>query len=258
MQLSSYLFTLFDEEEYSLFLAAPGAPVLSITQSILDKILKDTAFTVYPVWVSLHSGPTGLTGDNEVTGGSYARVQAGSSFWPSASGGVIANGTAIQFGAMPLVTVSWAGIWSAETGGTFIRGVALNYPIPLKAGNAPRFPIGSLTVTISSDFSTYLANKVLNYIFKGTAFTAAPTYWALHTGLKDDTGGNEVVGGSYARQIATIADWATTGESLEGDTLFSLDFNALVAFAGMPTTLVTQVGLWDAVSGGHFLMWVTE
>jgi hypothetical protein len=156
---------------------------------------------------------------------------------------------------MPVTTVTWVGLWSSSSGGTFIRGVPLNYPVTLKLNDTPKFPVGSLSFQLTADFSVFLANELLAYIFKGSAFTSAAAYWSLHTGAKDDTGGHEVTGGSYARQIATIADWATTGASILGDTIFSMDYEELVEFAGMPAATITRLGLWDASTSGHFLMW---
>lgn len=237
-------------------IGATTAPsVADISQMILDKILKDDAFAVFPVWLSLHTGPTGLDGANEVSGGSYGRFPASESYWGTPANRTITNVLEMQFSAMPVTTVTWAGLWSASSGGTFIRGVALNNPKTLKAGDVPKFEVGSLSFQLTADFSTFLANELLAYLFTGTAFTSAPAYWSLHTGAKDDTGGNEVAGGSYGRQEATIADWAATGDSILGDTVFSLDFEALVEFTGMPAAELTRLGLFDASSSGHFLMW---
>jgi hypothetical protein len=233
----------------------PPPPPDSFAQSLLDKVLKDIDFLVSPIYISLHTGRTGLTGANEVTGGSYGRFAANASFWGTAANRQIANRTLIQFTATPLTTITDVGFWDSSSGGTFLMGVTLNYPVTLKAGKAPFFDVGSLVVKLSANFSVYLANKLLEYIFKATGFTSAPCYWALHTGAKDDTGGNEVAGGSYARQIATIADWADTGTLLLGNTLFSLDYQALVEFDSMPAVTVTQLALWDGSSGGHFLLW---
>jgi len=226
-----------------------------IGQLLLDKILKDTPFALFPLWLSLHTGPPGLNGIHEVVGGSYGRFAASESYWSTPASRSITNVTQMQFSAMPACTVTHVGLWSSSTGGTPIRFVPLNNPRTITAGQTPKFSVGAVTFALTDDFSTYMANAVLGYLFKGTAFTSAPAYWSLHTGAKDATGGHEVTGGSYARQEATIADWETAGESILGDTIFSLDFQALVEFAGMPAVSLTRLGLFDASSSGHFLMW---
>ncbi len=52
---------------------------------ILDYLLKGIAFTVNPVYVSLHTATPGLTGASEVSGGSYARQAANAANWTAAA-----------------------------------------------------------------------------------------------------------------------------------------------------------------------------
>ncbi len=241
--------------------ARAGTPATSISQSILDKILKDTAFVAAPMWISLHSGPPGLTGANEISGSTYVRAAAPAASWNPASARLIFNTAAIQFPEMPVSTATWAGIWDSEVDGLFVHGVPLNYPVTIKAGNTPKFEAGQLSVAFSSDFSEFLANSILNYIFRGINFTTAPVYWALHTDTSESfnenagASGTEVSGGTYARQQAVIANWAAAGENLNGNSLFSLDYQAVVSFSGMPETTVRNLALWNASVAGNFLMW---
>lgn len=228
---------------------------VAIYQAILDKILKDIDFAAFPAWISLHDGPTGLNGANEVVGGSYTRCAAPETFWANPVLRSIRNSTTLRFTAMPTSTITYVGIWNAQSGGSFLFGFALGSPVALKAGKTPGFPPGKLVINLNSVGSVYLANALLKYIFKGVNFVSAAAYWSLHFGGKQDDGGSEVSGGSYVRQIATIADWETTGASLLGDTVFSLDYQAVVEWSGVPAVLITRLGLWDAVGGGHFLMW---
>lgn len=248
----------------STSLARAGTALTSIQQAILQKILKNIAFAISPIWVSLHSGPVGLNGANEITGGLYHRTPTTAATWSPAASRFISNDSVIQFGTMPVSTVSWVGIWSAEVNGALIGSVGLNYPVAIRSGDTPKFEIGSLLVQFNEDFSTYLANALLNYMFRGTAFTTAPVYWSLHTDIATSFNENaaaqstEVVGGSYARQAAVIGSWAAAGERLEGDSIFSLDYQALVSFSGMPTVSIKRLALWDAATNGNFLMWGPE
>jgi len=95
-------------------------------------------------------------------------------------------------------------------------------------------------------WSTYIRNKVLDKILKGTDFSLS-VYVSAHTATPGITGANEVAGGSYARQLALAAvfDAASGAES---------EVNASITFTGMPSTTVTHWGIWDAVSGGNFIV----
>ena len=62
--------------------------------------------------------------------------------------------------------------------------------------------------------SDYLENKLIDHVFRGTAYTAPGTvYVALFTSAcSDSAGGTEVSGGSYARAAltTTTTNWAGT------------------------------------------------
>lgn len=94
--------------------------------------------------------------------------------------------------------------------------------------------------------SNYLENKILDHVLKVAAYTP-PTniYLALFTDATDDaSGGTEVVGGSYARQLAN--SWATAASGATSNA-------AVINFPGMPAVTVTHIGLYDASSGGNRL-----
>ncbi|RJO74186.1 hypothetical protein D5S18_18710 [Nocardia panacis] len=73
-------------------------------------------------WVSLHTGDPGTTGTSEASGGTpaYARKQT---TWTSSTGGVV-NGSQVTID-VPAGTYTYAGLWSAATGGTFIDKVLI-------------------------------------------------------------------------------------------------------------------------------------
>jgi hypothetical protein len=68
------------------------------------------------LYLALHDDPPGDSGDNEVTGGSYARQAC---TWNSAASGestLVANET---FSVPAGTTVKHVGLWSASSAGTF-------------------------------------------------------------------------------------------------------------------------------------------
>lgn len=83
--------------------------------------------------------------------------------------------------------------------------------------------------------STYAKNLMLD---------AITTYYAsAHTAAPNDSGSNEVSGGSYARVAATFAA-ASNGQRLST--------NAPVINIPAGTT-ITHIGYWTALTGGNFL-----
>ncbi|HHB12213.1 MAG TPA: hypothetical protein ENK62_03325 [Chromatiales bacterium] len=91
--------------------------------------------------------------------------------------------------------------------------------------------------------SDYLENKILDKVLSATDFTVTTVYVSLHTADPGETGGNEVSGGSYARQSASFGS-ASAGTASNSATL---------SFTDMPAATITHVGLWDASTAGNFL-----
>ncbi|MFI9507585.1 hypothetical protein [Nocardia sp. NPDC052566] len=87
------------------------------------------------MYVSLHTGPPGATGQAEASGGSYAR-QLGT--WVPGSGGTLTMAK-LTFAGMQAGTYTHAGLWKVASGGTaadFINGDVLNPSITL-GGTGP-------------------------------------------------------------------------------------------------------------------------
>lgn len=239
-------------------IAMPVIPATGPAQlQILRKIFADVDFDWGVKTLSLHSGPPGLTGANEISGGSYVRKTEPS--WSSASGGIVLNaGTVHWIGGLGITstTITHIGLWAAD--GMFIAAAPLSAPKTVTLGKEPLFPIGTIAFNAVPFCSVYLANLLLDYIFNAVDFDVAPGYWSLHTGAVSTTGANELTGGSYVRQVANISDWDSVGASISGDTLYRLLYGAAVTWPGLPAATVTRVGYWDASSAGNFLMFAPD
>lgn len=101
--------------------------------------------------------------------------------------------------------------------------------------------------------SDYLEVKILDHVLRGVTYTP-PTdiYVALFSASPDDDDdGTEVVGGGYARQVATFNAASTVGG------LSSATNDGDITFTNMPTVTVTHIGLYDASSAGELLYWGT-
>lgn len=70
-------------------------------------------------YISLHTGDPSTTGTNEVTGGSYARVQT---TWPGSPTGGSVTGSAVVINVPAGTTITYWGLWTASTSGTFYFG----------------------------------------------------------------------------------------------------------------------------------------
>lgn len=109
----------------------------------------------------------------------------------------------------------------------------------------------------------YLENKVVDHIFRGTAFTApAVLAVALFTSAcSDSAAGTEVSGGSYARASLnpSTANWKSTNGTTSGASSGTggQTSNASTITFPAPTAnwgTVTYFGIYDAASGGNLLI----
>jgi hypothetical protein len=112
--------------------------------------------------------------------------------------------------------------------------------------------------------SDYLENKIIDWLFRGQAFTPPATlYFALLTTSTDDDGSPlvEVSGGSYARVgvTASLANFAGTQSA--GSTTASTGNSGTTSNNGVitypaPTAnwgSVTGMAVYDAPTGGNML-----
>jgi hypothetical protein len=96
-------------------------------------------------------------------------------------------------------------------------------------------------------FTNFLENKVLAYVFTGTAYSSpsASLYLALFTTDPGEGGsGTEVSGTNYARQLFSMT--TSTNTSTNGS---AIEFPA----AGSSWGTVTHVAVMDALTSGNML-----
>ena len=93
---------------------------MAFTDATLNEAVE--AVSALGSWISAHTGDPSTTGANEVTGGSYAREQT---TWGAASSGD-QTGSEVSVSIPGGNTVSYWGIWSASSGGTFVGGFAIS------------------------------------------------------------------------------------------------------------------------------------
>lgn len=155
---------------------------------VIDHILRNQAYTpVATVYVSLHTADPGLTGTNEVTGGTYARQAV---TLTAAASSHTDNNALLSFTLMPVVAapgVTFAGLWDAATTGNFFYGGPLTPASQIT---------NAFTALASSDVITAYAhglttNDTVEFeTAEGTALptgiTAGTIYYVIATGLTTD------------------------------------------------------------------------
>ncbi len=100
--------------------------------------------------------------------------------------------------------------------------------------------------------SDYLEDELLDHILNNAAFTSPTSvYISLHTGspLDDDSGANEVSGGSYARVTKTAGFTVAGGGAGTASNTTAVSFPTATANWGT----VTHVGIYDAATVGNLL-----
>ncbi len=98
-------------------------------------------------FISLHAGDPKRTGENEIAGRSYARIQVGDSIGPVKDG--LRIGTReVTFENLPKSSVTHVGIWDAVSGGRFLTGGPLINAKLLDDGDSIRFAPGKIIMTV--------------------------------------------------------------------------------------------------------------
>lgn len=124
-----------------------------LRNQLRDHVFRTASFTKPgDIFVSLHTGDPGRTGANEVTGGSYARIQRDplDANWSATADGHAENLASITF---PAPTANWgvvthAGIWDALSGGNFLARADVTPDKTVNNGDpAPSFAAGALDFT---------------------------------------------------------------------------------------------------------------
>jgi len=172
-----------------------------------------------PVYLALCTTvPTVASFGTEVVAPGYGRATMDAASWNDAAFRRISNATAKSF----IVTgdygqvVGW-GLFTASTGGTYLGGGVFDQPHILKTSDAFSVPIGGLIFQVEaldvpalSGLSDYTVHSILNHVVgkASWAFTAGGCYVGMCSTLPtDQVPGTEPVGGTYALQNITAAQW---------------------------------------------------
>jgi hypothetical protein len=226
-----------------------------LAQAVLNHVLRGAAYTP-PAGTYLALAVADITDDNvtanEVTGAWYARQQVTSWAAPVGSGVSTSNSNAMAYSAITgsAVSVTHWGLYDAATSGNLLAcGVFTDAKVG-NVNNRLRVAAGEIALSFDGIMSIHLAQKLINFILRGQAFTPPTPYIALYDAdpTTADVTANEVDAAWYARQAMASWDAPTgTGNSTANSEAFTFP-----EVTGASIT-VTHWGLKDAVSGGNLL-----
>lgn len=231
-------------------LSASGDPAANITE------LSWTGYARVPVLRSLAKWAG--------TQGSGTTTASSGSTHTTTNNEVIDFGTPGSTGG----TCRAIGLFDAATGGNCWMTAQLTSFVSIVSGTPFPVDVGTVSFALGTTggMSDYLANKLVDLIWRGQAYTwPATLYAALYAtapGNGDDTSG-EVAVASYAREpiASTLTAWS--GTQLAGSTSAStgtggeMSNNNVVTF---PTPaeewgVLTHGGLRDASAAGNLMFW---
>lgn len=222
---------------------------------LLDHVFKVGSYTVPTnIYIALSTADPGeaAAGIAEPSGNGYARKVHNS--WDAASSRATANNGACTFAA---ATGSWGtithyAIFDAITGGNFLGYGTLTTPNAVVNGNVVTFADGEIDITFNANgFSTYLANELLDHVFKVGAYTVPSNiYVGLSTASPTDSAGGlaEPSGNNYARTVMNSWDTAASGATQNTS---AITFPTASGSWGT----ITHAAIFDASSAGNMLGW---
>jgi len=229
-----------------------------LENKLLDHVLKVASFSQPTnLYIALSTADPTDDGSGlaEPSGNGYARQLCNA--WDTAASRATQNTNKVSF---PEATGSWGTIthWAimdAETGGNMIAHGDFTESKTVGAGDNVNIAAGDLDISVTSGgMSDYLANKLLDHVFKNDAY-AVPTniYVAACTAtiVDSDTGSTitEPVGGAYARENCNTWDAAASGASQNAN---AITFTTATASWGT----ITDACLVDADTGGNMLFYM--
>lgn len=198
----------------------------------------------------------------------WAGTQAAGSVLPSSgTSHATSNNVEFDFGlSAAAFEVVYLGLYDAETGGNCWMYLPVPVPLDVGIGEPVSFDIGTVaaTLALASGCSDYLANKLIDLLFRGEAFAwPATTYIGYSTTMPTNaTPGTEPSGGTgYAR--AAIASTLTAWLGTNGTTAPSTGTSGRISNASAltytaPTGDQGEIEAWqqfDAASAGNLLFY---
>lgn len=180
----------------------------------------------------------------------------------------IRNVNAVNWGAAS--GGSWGYVWGiadfdASTGGNLIAWGPVTTPVRVLSGDTFGIGASGLSIVISGGMTTYLGNKLLDWMWRGQTRTAPTNVYPALMKITGTSGsaGTEVTGGAYARPViaCSLAAWedtqnagggvASSGTTNETETEAVTNWTTPTADWGN----ITAMEIYDALTSGNRLWW---
>ena len=117
-----------------------------LENKVLDKVFRNTDFTVSGAWVRLHTGDPGEDG---TANGATETTRKSATFGSAASSGSISTTADMTWTSYPAAeTITHISLWDASTAGNALWKGALTASRTLAIGNTFTISSGSLTITL--------------------------------------------------------------------------------------------------------------
>lgn len=117
-----------------------------LENKVLDKVFRNTDFTVSGAWVRLHTGDPGEDG---TANGATETTRKSATFGTAASSGSISTTADMTWTSYPAAeTITHISLWDASTAGNALWKGALTASRTLAIGNTFTISSGSLTITL--------------------------------------------------------------------------------------------------------------
>jgi hypothetical protein len=119
--------------------------------SIYNAQFRQTNWTApTTLYLSLHTAAPGATGANEVADATYAR-QVFTTAMGAPTAGAGANTSVVEYPAATTgFTATHGGVWTAVSGGTYLRDVDISPDKVVGAGEILRLAVGAITYSVTS------------------------------------------------------------------------------------------------------------
>jgi len=259
--------------------------ITDYAENKLADFVRAQGLTLPVTWyVALLSGTPTDSSLTELSGTSYLRqgITRSLSAMAGTQGGgttlastgtshATSNNSAVNFGTAGSAwgTATHVGIFDTASGGNMWFYLPLVAPITINSGDPVSLPAGSLYMTLGlvGGMSDYLANKMIDLIFRGQAYTwPATLYCSLFSAAPTNAGGGtEFSAGNYARVALVPSLTSLCGTQGAGTTVASTGStgrtanNAAITFASPNADwgTVNGQGIHDAITAGNLLFWGT-
>jgi len=232
---------------------------------LLDHLLNGVTYTP-PTTVFLGLSTTNplddASGLSEPAGGGYARKTI---VFGAAAGRAIAQNALVQFDE---VTVDWGlvshyALFDAVAGGNMLAHGELDQAKNVVTGNNPSVDAGEVVISFNpGGYSNYLANALLDFMFRNQAFASPDTFMVLCTAeIADADTGSSITeppgANNYARvQVnpngGAAPTWALAAAGLV-ENLAVVNFNT----PSGPWGILTAMAIVDAAANGNLLFYDT-